>query len=605
MALKAFKTYDLPEPPEPYVNESAATALAQGSVTQPIVVDGSVIRSGAYVKGTSGWALNSDGTIEAVNATIIGKITATTGTIGGWEVATSTLTSGGVIFDAANQVLKFGSATTPLLGTGIFIGLSSAIYQFRAGNPSADYVLWNGTNLSVSGTITTSNGTIGGFAIGADYFRDSANTFGLASTVSAGDDVRFWAGATFANRATAVYRVTEAGAVNASNITITGGSISGTSLNIGTATEYLKYDVVNGVQLKGEMTITNPEDISTSDLTNDAGWTDDTSLSNFISNTYATDIADLQNQLDGVIVNWFLEGAPTLENAPASTWTTNELKDEHLGDLYYNLTTGYAYRFIFDETYQWILVPDASAEALSLAAAAQDTADSKRRVFVAEPTTPYNVGDLWLTSTSASTGDLKKCTTERLTGDYSASDWVIATKYTQGADWSTNLLNIPGVLGTPSGAGLYVGATHLGYYSGSLWKTYMDNDGNFYLGGTSGKFQWTASTDTGIISGWTLNATTLSTTGIILDAGNQTISVGATNPILIDGLHKNIESDNYVSGSFGAGFHIDEDFTEFGNASIRGIVRSAVFQKDVVSAVGGNLVVLDGDILEEDMDIYD
>ena len=601
MAIKAFKTYDLPEPPEPYVNESAATALAQGSITQPIVVDDGVIRSGAYVKGTSGWALNSDGTIEAVNATIIGKVTATSGTIGGWEIATSTLTSGGVIFDAANQVLKFGQATAPLTGTGIFIGLSSSVYQFRAGNPSAEYIIWNGTSLSVSGTITTSNGSVGGFTIGADYFRDSANTFGLSSTITAGDDVRFWAGAAFANRATAPFRVTEAGAVNASNIVITGGSISGASLNIGTATEYLKYDSENGVQLKGTMTITNPEDINTSDLNNDAGWTDDTGLSNFISNTYATDIASLQNQLDGVVLTYFLEGEPTLSNEPAVDWTTNELKDEHLGDLYYNLTTGYAYRFIFDTTYQWFLVPDASAEALAAAAAAQDTADGKRRVFVATPTTPYNVGDLWLTSTSASTGDLKKCTTERLTGDYSASDWVIATKYTEGADWSTNLLNIPGVLGTPSGTGLFVSATHLGYYETSAWKTYMDSDGNFYLGGTSGKFQWTASTDTGIISGWTLNETTLSTLGIILDAGNQTISVGATNPILIDGLHKNIESDNYVSGAFGAGFHIDENFAEFGNASIRGIIRTSVFRKDEVSAVGGNLVVLDGDILDEDM----
>lgn len=601
MAKKYFKTYELPEPEALPTNEAAATSLSQGAITQTLSVEDGVLKSGAYVKGTSGWALNSDGTIEAVNADISGKITGTTGKIGGWEISTSTLTSGNIILDAINQVLKFGQATAPLTGTGIFIGLSSAVYQFRAGNPSAEHILWNGTNLNVSGTITTSNGSVGGFTIGTDYFRDSANTFGLASTISAGDDVRFWAGSTFANRATAVFRVTEAGAVNASNITITGGSISGTSLNIGTETQYLKYDVVNGVRLKGEMTITNPEDINTSDLTNDAGWTDDTGLSNFISNTYAIDIASLQNQLDGVVVSWFLEGEPTLSNSPAVDWTTNELKDEHLGDLYYDLNTGYAYRFVLDNTYQWLLVPDSSAEALAAAAAAQDTADSKRRVFVAEPTTPYNVGDLWLTSTSAATGDLKKCKTERLTGDYSASDWVIATKYTQGADWATNLLNIPGVLGTPSGAGLYLGSTHLGYYDSSAWKTYMDSSGNFYLGGASGKFQWTASTDTGIISGWTLNATTLSTLGIILDAGSQKITVGATNPIIIDGIHKKIESDNYTSGSFGTGFHIDQDLMEVGNIACRGIIRTAVFQKDVVSAVGGNLVVLDGDVLDEDM----
>ena len=51
---------------------------------------------------------------------------------------------------------------------------------------------------------------MGGFDIGSDYLRDTGNTFGLASTVTGGDDVRLWAGDTFANRATAPFSVTEA-----------------------------------------------------------------------------------------------------------------------------------------------------------------------------------------------------------------------------------------------------------------------------------------------------------------------------------------------------------------------------------------------------------
>ena len=35
----------------------------------------------------------------------------------------------------------------------------------------------------------------------------------------------------------------------------------------------------------------------------------------------------------------------------------------------------------------------------------------------------------------------------------------------------------------PSNSGLYIGSTNLGYYSGSDWKTYMANNGNFYLSG--------------------------------------------------------------------------------------------------------------------------
>ena len=45
-----------------------------------------------------------------------------------------------------------------------------------------------------------------------------------------------------------------------------------------------------------------------------------------------------------------------------------------------------------------------------------------------------------------------------------------------------------------TGSGLYLDSTHLGYYSGGAWKTYMDNKGDFYLGGTSGALQWNGST---------------------------------------------------------------------------------------------------------------
>lgn len=86
-------------------------------------------------------------------------------------------------------------------------------------------------NASFSGAITSTSGTIGGFSLGSDYIRDTANSMGLASTVTGGDDVRFWAGDTFANRATAAFHVTEAGALTATNATIS-GAITATSGSI-------------------------------------------------------------------------------------------------------------------------------------------------------------------------------------------------------------------------------------------------------------------------------------------------------------------------------------------------------------------------------------
>jgi hypothetical protein len=76
-------------------------------------------------------------------------------------------------------------------------------------------------------------------------------------------------------------------------------------------------------------------------------------------------------------------------------------------------------------TNAWELVEDQKAiDAYTNAATAQDTADGKRRVFTAEPITPYDVGDLWAGGTMA---DLKKCKTQRLTGAYNAADWELAT----------------------------------------------------------------------------------------------------------------------------------------------------------------------------------
>jgi hypothetical protein len=45
--------------------------------------------------------------------------------------------------------------------------------------------------------------------------------------------------------------------------------------------------------------------------------------------------------------------------------------------------------------------------------------------------------------------------------------------------------------------GLYLGSTYLGYYSGSSWKTYMDNQGDFYLTGSNNNFlAWNSSLGT-------------------------------------------------------------------------------------------------------------
>jgi len=59
---------------------------------------------------------------------------------------------------------------------------------------------------------------------------------------------------------------------------------------------------------------------------------------------------------------------------------------------------------------------------------------------------------------------------------------------TAGADWSSNLQNIPSRLGDTPTAGLNLTATHLGYYDGTNWRAFIENDGTFYFGDGDQKY---------------------------------------------------------------------------------------------------------------------
>lgn len=151
-------------------------------------------------------------------------------------------------------------------------------------------------------------------------------------------------------------------------------------------------------------------------------------LDNFVSATVDT-LDNLQDQIDGNITTYYYSGVPTLLNVPASTWSQSEY-NVHLGDLYYDKNTGYAYRFYLDSdtnTYGWVKLTDSDVtQALALANAASDTADSKRRVFLVQPTPPYDNGDLWINNQEIYICQISKGSTET----FSANDFINNLKYT-------------------------------------------------------------------------------------------------------------------------------------------------------------------------------
>ena len=149
----------------------------------------------------------------------------------------------------------------------------------------------------------------------------------------------------------------------------------------------------------------------------------------FIDNTLPGELSELRGIIDGQIESFFYNYDPTMSNYPASSWTTTEDKERHLNDTFTNTSTGASWRFLKEgDEYKWVEIADtATKEALKLAGEAKSTAASKRRVFVVEPTPPYEVGDLW---TQGVSGDLMRCVKERLSGSYVSSDWEKASKYT-------------------------------------------------------------------------------------------------------------------------------------------------------------------------------
>lgn len=144
---------------------------------------------------------------------------------------------------------------------------------------------------------------------------------------------------------------------------------------------------------------------------------------------------DMQDQIDSKAEQYFYAYDPTLDNEPAKSWTTDEEKEKHVDDLFYNTETGKAYRFMKgdDGSYKWELVQDKDVtNALEAASKAQDTADGKRRVFTADaskdehPDPPYDEGDLWYTG-----AEVLVCGKPKAKGEaYDAGDWGKKDNYT-------------------------------------------------------------------------------------------------------------------------------------------------------------------------------
>jgi hypothetical protein len=171
---------------------------------------------------TDVWGLYTD------NAYIKGVIVANTGYIGG---NTGWVIEAGRMRDVAG-VVGLSSVITAGDDIRFWAGHATmASAPFRVTESGALVA----TMATISGSITATTGSIGGWIVDADSIKDVAGVVGLSSAITAGDDIRFWAGDAIAS--SAPFRVTEAGALVATSATVT-GVINATSGKFGTSTNY-------------------------------------------------------------------------------------------------------------------------------------------------------------------------------------------------------------------------------------------------------------------------------------------------------------------------------------------------------------------------------
>lgn len=141
-----------------------------------------------------------------------------------------------------------------------------------------------------------------------------------------------------------------------------------------------------------------------------AGTTAQSQLSSYKS---ATDqrLDELRNIADNAIESWYLKGAPTATNPPASSWTTDALRKQHAGDLYMDTETGYSYRW---SGTGWVQVKDSDVtKALREIAGIKTDYATKSELKATDTELSGKVSDALTTAKSYTDGSVQREATAR------------------------------------------------------------------------------------------------------------------------------------------------------------------------------------------------
>ena len=229
--------------------------IVANSITAGLIsaagLDASVIKSGALVIDSRFGV----GNLRDVSLKVQSDTTATlTTTVAhGYSAGNSVkITNMGAPFDGTFTILASPAPTDTkfsyTVGTSATVA-ETEVFPYGAALVNSGTNAITSTNFTVSntgaitassatitGSVTATSGTIGGYTIASDRLTNASTTgsvkyAGLIDT-AADTGLAFFAGATSTAGASAAFSVTNAGAVTAANVAITGGSITGTTLNL-------------------------------------------------------------------------------------------------------------------------------------------------------------------------------------------------------------------------------------------------------------------------------------------------------------------------------------------------------------------------------------
>ena len=210
--------------------EDIAAQLEQGAFTMPTALGPNKLSKNT-IKGKSITGVMIDANDLSAVKTNTGSLSVT----------------GNLTIGTGGSLRSGKTAYTDTVNPGYFIGLDSGTPKIRVGNAGhTKGFVWDGTDLIITGTITATSGTIGGWSIGATDLTADSGATGIASSGS----YRLWIGD--ATPSLAEFSVTSAGAMSA-----TSGSIGGWTI-----------DSINGLKLG---TTTSTRGISTGSIAFYAG----------------------------------------------------------------------------------------------------------------------------------------------------------------------------------------------------------------------------------------------------------------------------------------------------------------------------------------------